>query len=376
MTASIKKSKILVCVLNMGLGHASRCLPVIQDLKRSGAYLTIASSGRSLIFLKQEIEQAGFLELPDYELSYSNKGVSILGLIRQVPVLLKKIRTEHQIVGQFVASHSINLVISDHRYGCYAEGIPSLFITHQLRFIAPKFLRGFEFIGAAFNRHYHKKYNTVIIPDLLIQDRGVLSGRLSKINGATKYFFCGPLSSISRSDTPEKEIDLLVSISGPEPQRSVFEEIIREQIQEIEGERVVLLGKPERSEKEHLGGNLTIIPHASRSVMAELFNKSKLIVTRSGYSTVMELAETGKKALFVPTPGQTEQLYLAERFKKNGWFYSVEQDELDLKRDIRIAMDKFSGFPREFSTHNSVVKIRELLQSSLTRAMKDKKIDY
>lgn len=348
----------------MGLGHASRCLPLIQDLQQAGARVLIASSGRSLVFLKKEIKQANFIELPDYDLTYPGKGVSILRLIRQFPGLIKKINSEHWLVQQIVSEQGIDLVISDHRYGCYAEGIPSLFITHQLRFIAPKFLRGFEFMGAIFNRYYHKKYNTVVVPDSLKQDRGLLSGRLSKVNSRTKYFFSGLLSSIPRLNEPNADIDLLVSISGPEPQRTIFEKIIREQIGEIEGKKVVLLGKPESTEEQSYGKNLEIISHASRSRLAKLFNQSKLIVARSGYSTIMELDEIGKKALFVPTPGQTEQLYLAGRLKKNGWFYCVDQKKLDLKRDIRLA-EKFTGFPQEFSGAGSVERIRALVQSLL-----------
>jgi uncharacterized protein (TIGR00661 family) len=369
MSEFIPKSKIFICVLNMGLGHASRSLPVIQDLQKSGARIVVGSSGRSLLFLKQEVNEAEFLELPDYELSYSNRGVNIIQLIQQIPGLMKKINLEHKIVRQTVADHSINLIISDHRYGCYCEEIPSLFITHQLRFIAPPFLRFFEFIGVTFNRYYHAKYDTVIVPDLLHKNEGLLSGRLSRVKSEAQYFFPGTLSSILNIKYTGDKIDLLVSISGPESQRSVFEKIIRSQIQHIKGNKVILLGKPEVKQHENLEKNLTIISHASRQDISELYSRAKLIITRSGYSTIMELAETDRKALFVPTPGQTEQLYLAQRFKKNGWFYCVDQEKLDLKTDVGRAQE-FSGFPGHYSTKDSVGRIRELVESRLVQVGK------
>jgi uncharacterized protein (TIGR00661 family) len=369
MSEFIPKSKILICVLNMGLGHASRSLPVIQDLQKRGTKIMVGSSGRSLLFLKQEVKDAEFLELPDYELSYSNRGVNIFQLILQIPGLIKKIGLENQIVRKTVADHSINLIISDHCYGCYCEEIPSLFISHQLRFIAPSFFRFFEFIGMNFNRYYHAKYNRVIVPDLLSKNEGVLSGRLSRMRDKVKYFYPGTLSSIPKKKYNGDNIDLLVSISGPEPQRSVFEKIIRSQIQQIKGNKIVLLGKPEVSDIKNLGDNLTIISHASRQKTTELYNRAKLIITRSGYSTIMELAETGRKALLVPTPGQTEQLYLAKRFEKYGWFYCVDQEKLELEADIGRAQE-FSGFPGHFSTKDSIDRIRELIESLLVRAGK------
>jgi uncharacterized protein (TIGR00661 family) len=367
MSEFIPKSKILICVLNMGLGHASRSLPVIQDLQKQGAKIMIGSSGRSLLFLKQEVKNVEFLELPDYKLSYSNRGVNVFHLILQIPRLIKKISVENQILRKTVADQSINLIISDHRYGCYCEEIPSLFITHQLRFIAPPFFRFFEFIGMNFNRYYHAKFDRVIVPDLLSKNEGVLTGRLSRMRDESKYFYPGTLSSIPNTKYNGDNIDLLFSISGPEPQRSVFEKIIRSQIQSIDGNKIVLLGKPEVSQIENLEDNLTIIPHASRQKITELYNRAKLIITRSGYSTIMELAETGRKALLVPTPGQTEQLYLAKRFEKNGWFYWVDQEKLELEADIGRAQE-FSGFLGYFSTKDSVGRIRELIESHLVRA--------
>ena len=157
-----------------------------------------------------------------------------------------------------------------------------------------------------------------------------------------------------------EDIDLLVSISGPEPQRTVFEQIIRRQIGQVPGQKVVLLGKPEGDEPEQLPDGTMIYPHLPRSRMEELVNRSRLIVSRSGYSTVMELAELRKKALFVPTPGQTEQEYLARRYQEKGWFRSVAQTNLNLSKDAEHAM-RYSGFPTPLSTESTLKQVFQLL---------------
>lgn len=344
----------------MGLGHATRSLPLIRELLARGCEVTVGSSGRSLIFLRQEVPDAGFVDLPDYRLTYSHRGVTLPGMLVQVPHMLKMIRREHRLTAEFVRQQQIDLVISDHRYGCYSESVPSFFITHQLRFIAPFALRPFEFIGVRFNRRYHQKYTGVIIPDLRENAGGLFSGRLSQVRHRANYYFPGILSSVGKQNKPSQDIDLLVSISGPEPQRSVFEEIVRRQIGEVPGQKVVVLGKPEAREAETPVPGLTIYPHLSRRRMEEFLSRSKLVVSRSGYSTVMELAELGKKALFVPTPGQTEQNYLAQRFASRDWAMGVPQKNVNLSRDIRLARN-YSGFPGNLSTAQTVDTVMRLL---------------
>lgn len=360
MNHARNSGKVLFSVLNMGLGHATRSLPVILKFQDLNWEVFIASSGRSLAFLSNEIKNADFIELPDYGLYYSEKGVRISSLLTQIPRLLKKIFLEHKLTEALVNRNQISLVISDHRYGCYTLQVPSFFISHQLRFIAPTSIRYLEFIGVFFNRIFHGKYTGIIVPDAPKNGEGLLSGKLSYSTNQEKYFYPGTLSSIQREDSLQEDIDLFISISGPEPQRTVLERIIRSQIQNLGGSRVVALGIPESKFVESPGPNLKIYHHLRRSDMSNLMNRSRLIVTRAGYSSIMELAELGKKALLIPTPGQTEQVYLSQRLHELGFFYMVPQNEVALYRDISIAQS-FPGIQNHFLTSQTLDNILAII---------------
>lgn len=360
MTVS-KNPSIFFAVLNMGLGHATRSLPIIKDLIQKKFRITIGSSGRSFTFLQQEIPSAKFVELPDYRLDYSQKGVTLGGILKKLPSFFRSVIQEKRIVQQLFQDKNFDLIISDHRYGCHAPEIPSIFISHQLRFIAPPGLQAFEFIGFWFNRFFHKKFTHILIPDEFSGGEGVLSGRMSRISPSSRYHFCGILSSLSKEKVQE-DIDILFSISGPEPQRTVFEQIIRKKLPRIPGKKVMALGKPESKQVETPSPDLVIYHHPSRKEMENLYNRSKIVVSRSGYSTIMELLELRKKALFVPTPGQTEQIYLAKRLEKLGWFRWVHQNDPDFEKKLHDLLNlKEIDFP--FSTELTLSRILEILDN-------------
>ncbi len=349
----MKKRKIFFAILDMGLGHATRSLPIVKKCIELEWQVIIGCSGRSLIFLEKEIPQASFVEMADYGLRYSEKGVSVLRIMVKFPRLLCVILSEHKFIRQYIHENKVDIILSDHRYGCFSKEIPSFLLTHQLRFIAPKSIRYLEFLGVLFNNYFHCKYSAVIVPDTLQKNQGLISGDMSKITGEKAYYFAGILSSLSRQENLKNDIDVFISISGPEPQRTVLERIIRAQINDIPGKKVVALGLPESNFIEHTHPDIIIYHHLARTEMELFMNKSQIIISRSGFSTIMELAELTKKALFIPTPGQTEQFYLAERLYKNKWFYFVQQDKLNLRRDIPLAL-QYPGFPEMRTTAMSV----------------------
>jgi len=356
---------IFFAVLNMGLGHASRSLPIIRELIENKFHITIGSSGRSLTFLQKEIPNAIFFELPDYRFDYSKKGVTLGGVIKRLPFFFRSVIREQKIVQKLLLNRKFDLLISDNRYGCHAPGIPSLFISHQLRFIAPPGLQIFEFIGFGFNRIFHKNFNTILIPDELHEGEGVISGRMSKISPSSRYYFCGILSSIRKKEIPE-DIDILFSISGPEPQRTVFEHIIRNILPRIPGKKVIALGKPESHKVEIPEPNLEIYHHPSRKEMENLCNRSKIVVSRSGYSTIMELLELRKKALFVPTPGQTEQIYLAKRLQKKGWFHWIAQNDPGFEKHLQDKAN-LKDIDFHFSTNKTLSRVLQVLENNFCR---------
>ena len=345
--------KVFYAVLNMGLGHATRSLPIIKEFINKNWQLLIGSNGRSLEFLKKELPTTKFIVTPDYGISYSQSNFLFFKLIPQISRIFRKIREEKQLCDKIVAEFSPDLVISDHCYGMYHSNIQNYFLSHQIYFAIPQPFQFLSPLISRFNHSFHRKYHKVIIPDLPENGNGLLSGRLSNTPSVQgKYYYAGILSSI-RKQVPNEQVDLLVSISGPEPQRTIFEKIILKQINRISGKKIVVLGKSEKDEIIVYEDDLKVYSHLPRCDMEKLFNQAELIITRPGYSTLMELSELGKIALLVPTPGQTEQQYLANRMAEKGWFYFVDQKHLNLVRDIEIAKT-YGGLFKPDSTQMTI----------------------
>ncbi|HNQ35034.1 MAG TPA: glycosyltransferase [bacterium] len=339
-------SRILVSPLSWGLGHATRDIPIIRELLEHGHRVSIAGSGRAMELLKQEFPHCDFFELEDYPPPYTATRYFLAKFIAYIPLILHAIRLEHESTRRLLAEHPCDLIISDNRFGVHAPGVPSFFISHQLRFYVPDYLRPGGYISARFNSSCHRNFRRVIVPDNP-PEKGSLSGLLSENRfPATqeRLYYAGILSSVDPVAAAE-DIDYLISISGPEPQRSKLEELVLQQAAKLPGRKVILLGLPAETRRFQLDERTEVRNHATREEMAALMSRAKFIITRSGYTTMMELAELGKRrALLIPTPGQTEQEYLSLYYQQQGWFYSQSQYRLDLVRDIQATSD-YRGFP-------------------------------
>ena len=332
-----KKRKILYAVLDWGLGHATRSLPIIRELAKNND-VTVLSTGRSLNLIKNELPGLKFIDHTDYSVKYTKKGwVLIFSLALQLPKILLKLKEEHSFAEKLVEEQKFDRIISDNRYGIYSNNIPSYFITHQLKFKLPKGFEKLEFFSEFFNKRYFRRYRKVFIPDSGSDQN--LSGSLShdlKSIKSIKLTYTGILADID-SSKEEIKSDFLIIISGPEPQRTLFEKKAIEQASELKGKTIIVCGKPESSEIRKVG-SIEIYGHASRKELSAMVRGTELIISRPGYSSVMEIVSLNKKALFIPTPGQTEQEYLADYYKGKQYFYSVSQDKMDLKNDIREAV--------------------------------------
>lgn len=355
-----RKSKtILYCILNWGLGHATRSIPIIQGLLQKGHSVIVVSSGRSLALLRKEFPGVHCIDLPDYNVRYHRSGFALLPyMLWQLPRIFCRIVREHEETERLVDQWGVDVVISDNRYGCFSEKIPSFFITHQLRFQLPKAFQWSAVASEIFNAYWAQKYRMILVPDV----KGVpnLSGALSHsgwISRHPKVRYIGLLSSLDFAENSfDTSIDYLVLISGPEPQRTVFEEIVLRQIVDLSGEKRVVLGKPEEGEAK----TPWIFPHVSRAKLALWMKSAEWIIARSGYSTLMELMALGKKAILVPTPGQPEQMYLAKHVKHSGFFYAVAQHQLHLKHHLKEAK-AFYRKPRPTLAYNQIDEILEIL---------------
>jgi UDP:flavonoid glycosyltransferase YjiC (YdhE family) len=340
-----QKKRILICPLDWGLGHATRCIPVIQLLLQKDAEVLIAGSGRSLALLKKEFPALTTIDLPGYDIQYSN-GSLALKIFLSTPKVFKAISREHEELEKIIREKKIDLVISDNRFGLWNKQVKTIFITHQLYIKAPIGER----LLYRINRYYINKFTECWIPD--VAGSANLSGDLSHpypmpVNaffiGTLSRFRSMPVSIVKPAFPLKKEYDVLVILSGPEPQRSIFEQIIIDQAARIPLNFLIARGVTELAQTMETKNNLDIVSHLTAAELKEVLLISSVIVSRSGYSTIMDLAALKKKAIFVPTPGQTEQEYLAQRCMKMGFAYTETQGAFDLKRAL-TEVETYNGF--------------------------------
>jgi uncharacterized protein (TIGR00661 family) len=349
---------VLVSPLSWGLGHATRDLPIIRHLLERGHHVTIAAEGRGLTLLQNEVPECDFVELRDYPTPYSATRFFVPKFVMMAPLMLRAMALEARNVRRLLARRHFDLIISDNRFNVCDRDTPSFLISHQLRFHTPMVLRPLEFVTELFNYFYHRYFTAVIVPDYPDPEAN-LSGRLAHrllFARHRKIYYAGVLASVERMHVPE-DVDVFISVSGPEPQRTEFERIVLDRVGDIDAGRIVVtLGKPEVQEVREINHRVTVHGFLDRKGQQEMLNRARLVVCRSGYTTVMELAELGKKALFIPTPGQTEQEYLARYYAEHGFFHAVSQYELDLPRDIERAR-RTAGLPFEADTRANVERL-------------------
>lgn len=322
------KKKILFAVLNWGLGHATRSLPIIRYLISSGHDLVIASDGIPLEFLKGELPSASFEELSGYNIDYSDTRL-LVGMIRQGPKIVKAIKKEHAQTRQIVAKHKIDLIFSDSRFGCYHAKLNSFLIGHTLQ--VPTSDPVTSFAANKTLRRWINRFDTCLVPD--IPAPGNLSGYLSDANLNIPKKYIGWLSDLDYEDSVSK-YDLTVVLSGPEPQRSTLEKLVLDQLKSLEGQYLVIGGTTDVETPQELPQHITYISIADRKSMKQYINASHAVLSRSGYSSLMDWLRLGKSMIIVPTPGQPEQIYLAEILKQRKMAIAQRQDQLNIKAAI------------------------------------------
>lgn len=307
-----------------------------------GHEVIIAADNAPLDFLKTTFPQLTFVQFPGYTIRYTNNGAMSFKMLSQLLGFLKSIKKEHQLLQNIIDEHNIDLVISDNRYGCWSEKVPTVFITHQLFIQAPF---GKKWLNKI-NHYFIQKFDECWIPDT--QQENSLSGNLAheKPLISVKHFFIGVLSRFSTMEKPavEKKYDAMVVISGPEPQRTVFESLVAKQAENTALKLVLVRGLPsENNIPTYLQTeNMEVYNHLPTDLFLEKIYQSNLVISRAGYSTIMDLAVLGKKAVLIPTPGQTEQEYLAKYHVEKQHYFTQNQQEFKLEEAIKNA-NKFIG---------------------------------
>jgi hypothetical protein len=334
--APLAGKKILVAPLDWGLGHATRCVPLIKALYEIHCELWLAGEGAQEDLLRKEFPALPFLPLKGYRIQYGKRNLTG-NLLMQIPSILRSIKVENRWLKDQVAKHNFDSVISDNRYGLYHEKIFSVFITHQLRIKSP-YGRWSENLLQLWNYNFINRFNECWVPD----DAGEknLAGELShpeKMPAVTVNYI-GPLSRFVRHDLfGEKKGHLLFILSGPEPQRTLFEEKIIEQVSHYTGTVTVIRGLPLSEKIIPSTEQVIFYNHLPAKYLNEEIGKAEFIISRSGYSTVMDIAALQKKSLLIPTPGQPEQEYLATYLMKKQFSYCVKQDDFSLLKNLKEA---------------------------------------
>jgi len=295
--------KIIIAPLNWGLGHATRCIPIINALIANNFIPIIASDGNALTFLQKEFPDLESLKLPSYNISYA-KNVK-WSLFLQLPKIIKAVQKEHQVIANFITKNKDVIgIISDNRFGVRNKKVPSVYLTHQLTVLSGCT----TFLTSKIHQKIISKFDECWIPDT---ENHQFSGRLSSTKNSkisTKYI--GVLSRFQKKEVV-KQFDVLVILSGVEPQRTLLENRLLSVFKYTDKNVVFIQGQVENQQKIIKENGVTVYNFMLSKELETTINQSELVVCRSGYSSIMDLAVLQKKVFFIPTEHQTEQEYLA-----------------------------------------------------------------
>jgi uncharacterized protein (TIGR00661 family) len=334
------KKTILVAPLHWGLGHATRCIPIIRSLLKNGYDVLLGSDGAALLLLKKEFPELKYIELPAYDITYTKKGSFLKWkLLLKLPHIKKTMNAEKKLVKKLVDSAKIQGIISDNRFGILSKKVPSVFITHQLNVLSGNT----SYLSSKMHQKVIKKFTECWVPDVAGPNNlsGIL-GHLTETNLPLKYI--GPLSRMSHRDLPKK-FDILCLLSGPEPQRTLLEELLMKRLCTSQKKVALVQGNVSEEKTVTLIKNVTIFNFLETESLETLINQSAMVISRSGYTTIMDLAVLNKPAFFIPTPGQYEQKYLAKKLKEQGTVASCKQEKFTEKKLKKVPLYKgLSGF--------------------------------
>ena len=319
MSVLLPAMKILVAPLNWGLGHATRCIPLVKKYLDQGDEVVLGGDGDSLLRLRQAFPSLRFMPLAPLKMQYGTGNRQVFAMLRALPELIRFSMRDRRLLEQFYADERFDLIISDNRFGLFSARLHAhtrfVYMTHQLFIRLPHGWRWLEGIVYRFHRKIWSRFDEVWVPDYASMEH-CLSGALShgKHSLPDKVHYIGPLSRFIPSVSPDTSYNTVILLSGPEPQRTIWEKRLiaeygsrSEQVLLIRG----IMGEP-MVRRRH--DRMTIVPRMSDEALAAVLSGAKHIVCRSGYSTIMDLAalQVLDKAILYPTPGQSEQEYLAE----------------------------------------------------------------
>ncbi|TXK71629.1 glycosyltransferase [Mesonia sp. HuA40] len=335
----MQKPKILVVVLNWGLGHASRCIPLITALEQQGFEPIMASDGLALALLTKNFPHLNSYRLQAYEVRYSRKPTFLKAVLAlQVFSWIKNIYFDKKQILAIHKKEKLSGVISDNRPGAVLLGIPSVYLTHQTNILGAG-----QSIANALHWRLIRAHSHCWIPDFT--HNLAFAGKLSQHTTSKKVKIkkIGLLSQLKADTPPVTKKHICILLSGPEPQRSQLEAILLQAVEFSEVPVVLIRGSDKELKLKKALSHLKIIDFATKTQVQHILERSHFVIARSGYSSLMDFCALGIKAFLIPTPGQPEQEYLASYFSKQGWATSCKQEAFTWRK--LEALENIKGFP-------------------------------
>jgi len=336
------RHKVLICPLDWGWGHAARMIPIISLLEqRPEVQVILGVSGQSGQILQETFPGLKTVVMPSSRIAYSEGRSQIGKVFRQLPHFLITTIMEHDRLRYLIRQEDIRCVISDNRYGLFHKKLISVLVIHQVSVKLPRKLKMLELLINYLQSQSFKRFDRIWIPDR--QGRHSIAGDLSvPYSYNVHYHHVGLLSRfwLSKSTVRDSHIDydMLVILSGPEPQRTILENMLTGQLQKLD-QRVLFIRGIIDEIPPAVAKNILFISRMKPEDMAPALARSGMVICRSGYSSIMDLIAAGKRALLIPTPGQPEQEYLAETMQKKGYFFYQDQDKLDIPYALKVSGD-------------------------------------
>lgn len=319
----LRNKRIIVGPLNWGLGHATRCIPIIRQLLKQGNTIAIATDGLPMELLKNEFPTLPFFELPPYNISYPYQS-AFLNIVSQSSKILRTYFQEIKATKTIVDSWQPDILLSDNRFGFRNGQTRNIFITHQLNIAGPNAF--VVKLGTRVHEWFYTKFNEIWVPDHLGADS--LAGKLSQKQLKMPVNYIGPQSRMLRYEI-DNRFDYIAILSGPEPQRTRLESMVVDLFSQHSDLNFCLVRGTNTSHTIPLVPNIELHDVVSTKKLNELINESGVVISRSGYTSIMDYSAMDKRAIMVPTPGQPEQEYLAQHLAQNHLFKFIAQNNFN-----------------------------------------------
>ena len=347
------KPRVLVAPLDWGLGHATRCIPIVKELQAQGCEVWVGAEGGTAKILQTEFPDLNFLELPGYRISYSDSARGFLfRIVRQIPKIRAAITQEYKWLKKQLELYDFDAVISDNRFGLYTKNVPCIFITHQLTIKSP-LGKWSERVLQRWNYKYINRFSECWVPDL--PDDYNIAGQLSHPakKPVVSIRYTGLLSRFEKKNENENKGYIVIILSGPEPQRSILEDKLIDELIRYNGTADVIRGLPSSLMILPSTNDIRFYNHLPADELNKKILKAEFVISRTGYSTVMDVIQLQKKSILLPTPGQTEQEYLARYLQQKKIAFCLQQNDFSLMP----ALERARNFPYYFITpDNNLLK--------------------